>query len=260
MTETEGKSSWKSRTDGGQRRQYVNVVEEVLQAIGLGNISAGEKLPSERQLAERCNASRSSVREALLVLEVSGVVQVRAGAGYFVTNVGSGAGLGVLLSTEHSPKELLEVRQIIEPAVARLCAFHANQEDIGRLGELNDERSDSAFDSPDDIDRFVAIGLAFHRELAEACGNAALAVLVNQLVDIKSHPLALLVDSIGARNPAIRLQQVHEHAVILEAIKKGQANAAAEAMLVHLDALNARIFGRNQTSRQVRRTRRRTSG
>lgn len=256
--DAEESSSWKSGTDGDQRRRYLEVVEEVLQAIGVGSISAGDRLPSERQLADRCNASRSSVREALLVLEVSGVVQVRAGAGYFVNKVGSGSGLAALLSTEFSPRELLQVRQIIEPAVARLCALQAGGEDLHRLMTLNDARRDSVISSTEDIDRFVATGLAFHRELAGACGNGILTVLVNQLVDTKSRPLALLVDSIGARDPAIRVQQVEEHAAILEAIRKGQANAAAEAMASHLDAIATRIFGRPQ-AHKVRHTRRRTS-
>lgn len=243
----------------GPQRRYLHVIEEVLQAIGIGTITSGDRLPSERHLAQQCGASRSSVREALLVLEVSGIVEVRAGSGYYVAHSGSHPYQRAALSTQSSPREILEVRQLIEPAVARLCALQASSATISRLETMNESRRDSTVESVSDINQFISDGLAFHRELANACDNKIMAALIDQLVNVNNNPLALLVDNIGARNHIIRAQQIEEHAAILGAIQKNKPDAAARAMEVHLGTLSTRIFGHRENPSTVRRTRRTAS-
>ncbi len=151
------------------RRRYLDVAEEVLRAVSVGAIAAGDRLPNERELAQRCEVSRATVREAMLALELSGVIDVRQGAGSFLTGLGVQSGNVAALPADSSPRELLQVRQIVEPTVAQLCTHSARKRDLEHLSELIDKaRRESDSMAAGHLDRFVALSLAFHRELA-AC-------------------------------------------------------------------------------------------
>ena len=230
--------------DAGERRRYLDVAEEVMRAVAVDAIGPGDRLPNERVLAERCEVSRATVREAMLALELSGVIEVRPGSGSYLTGLGGRSGTLVAPPADSSPRQLLEVRQIIEPSVARLCAQRARKADIARLEQLIDDAGrESDPGTPGQLDRFVAHSLAFHRELATCCGNSILAGLTSHLVNAAEHPLWTLVDGIVVRDPQTRVNQLEEHRSILRAIARGKGADAAEAMTAHLGALATRIFG-----------------
>ena len=240
-----------------ERRRYLEVAEEVLKAVAVGNLATGDRLPDERTLAQRCSVSRSTVREALLVLEVAGIIEIRRGSGCYLASTGVGSNLSISLPIDSSPRQLLEARQMLEPSVAHLCASRSTRNDLKSISKLLDEADNEIADpSPDYADRFLRIGLAFHRELAHACQNSVLSTVVSQLVDAEKHPLWLLVDSIQVRDPTTRVKQVDEHREILAAIAAGDAEAAADRMAIHLGALSVRIFGSSKARPKVGRTRR----
>src|ERR1700729_2196655 len=91
-----------------ERRRYLGVAEEILRAVALGDLGVGDRLPHERELARRCGVSRSTVREALLALELGGVVEVRPGAGCFLVGTSSSAGSMAALPIDSRPRQLLE--------------------------------------------------------------------------------------------------------------------------------------------------------
>lgn len=241
-----------------ERRRYLDVVEEVLRSVAVGSVAVGDRLPGERFLADRCGVSRSTAREAILALELSGVIEVRPGRGCFFTGMGVRPVTVVASTGDTSPKDLLEVRQTIEPLGARLAAARIERADIGRLVALIDEaqrEGDAA--TSDKFDQFLTLSLVFHRELARTSGNTILASVTGHLVDVGAHPLWFLVDGIAVRNPATRARQVAEHRAIVDAISRGDADGAAEAMAIHLGALSARIFGPEMVPLKIRRARRR---
>ncbi|MHB1547399.1 MAG: FadR/GntR family transcriptional regulator [Acidimicrobiales bacterium] len=242
------------------RRRYLDVVEEVLRSIAIGAITAGDRLPNERDLAVRCGVSRSSVREALLALELGGVIEVRAGAGCYLTGMGIHADPLVAPLVDSSPRELLEMRQVLEPTVARRGAARASADALERLHRLVDE-SERAVDAsdPEDLDQFVGLSLGFHRELARTCGNAIMAGFMGHLVNAAEHPLWLLIDGIVVRDRATRARQVAEHRAILDAVARHRGDEAATLMIDHLGALSARIFGPASQRPKVQRSRRRRS-
>jgi GntR family uxuAB operon transcriptional repressor len=243
------------------RRRYLEVAEEVMRAVAVDAIGPGDRLPNERVLAERCEVSRATVREAMLALELSGVIEVRPGSGSYLTGLGVHSGNAVAPPADSSPRQLLEVRQIIEPSVARLCAERARKADIRRLEQMIDDAGrESKPGTPGHLDRFVAHSLAFHRELATCCGNSILAGLTSHLVNAAEHPLWTLVDGIVVRDPEIRAKQLEEHRAILRAISRGHGDGAAEAMTAHLGALATRIFGPERPASRVTRTRRGRTG
>jgi DNA-binding FadR family transcriptional regulator len=239
------------------RRRYLRVAEEVLRAVALGSLSVGDRLPDERDLSNRYGVSRSTVREALMALELGGVVEIRPGAGCFLAGMGVHTGPSVSLPMDTSPRDLLEVRQLIEPAAARLCARATSPETLARLRAMvDDAEAFAGSDDPEGLDHFVIVNLAFHRELALSCGNTILANITGRLVDGGEHPLWVLVDGMVVRAADTRAQQVTEHRRILDAITAGRGDLAEEAMTAHLGAMSSRMFGSEATDRPIRQTRR----
>jgi GntR family transcriptional regulator, uxu operon transcriptional repressor len=242
----------------GERRRYLDVIEEIMRLMALAALKPGDRLPNERQLTNRCAVSRSTVREALLALELCGVIEVLPGSGCYLIGGGMAPRFPVGPVGESSPRELLDVRQMIEPTIARLCARSAGAGDVRRICQLIEE-ANAENDSPTagNFQRFAALGLGFHRELGAVCGNAILTGIMGYLADPHAHPLWYLVDGIIARDADVRVKQVDEHGAILRAIGERDGDAAAEAMTSHLGAVSTRLFGPEVPLASVARTLRR---
>jgi GntR family transcriptional repressor for pyruvate dehydrogenase complex len=234
-----------------EQRKYLTIAEAILRGIALGTLGTGDRLPDERGLAQQFNASRATVREALLALELAGVIETRRGAGHYLTMMGLSQRAKSASTLDASPRELLEVRRLLEPATAVLASEYIAPSDLIRLKELVDE-ADSISDNNKEqcLDHFVELGLAFHRDLARSCGNTVLADIVTHLVDTTAHPLWLLVDRIVARNAQIRHQQIKEHRMILDAITRHRPYQAEKSMAEHLGAVSNRILANNGFRRQ----------
>jgi GntR family transcriptional repressor for pyruvate dehydrogenase complex len=245
------------RPDPGTRR-YVAVAEEILGAIGAGRLSPGDRLPNERELATICHASRPTVRDAILALELFGVVEVRPGSGCYVTTHGAARRTGSAALRDSPPRELLEAREQIEPAVARLCAGHVSPDEVARLADLIDRcEAEGSVAAPDQLEVFLQLSHQFHHALALNCGNSIMADMTRQLVDVTAHPLWMVVNGLHVRSPEARAVQIAVHRDILGAIADGDPTGAAAAMTAHLGALSERIFGRTRSTRTIVRQRRR---
>jgi GntR family transcriptional repressor for pyruvate dehydrogenase complex len=226
-------------------RRYIAVVETIMSAIGTGHLGPGDRLPSEQVLASRCGASRPTVRDGLLVLELFGVLEIRPRSGAYVTAHGAQTAARFPNLFDSSPRELLEARQQIEPGVARLCAHRMDKKSLSLVEGLVDacEGALSAR-SGDHVDEFLLLSHEFHAVLATHCGNETLATITKQLVDLSRHPLWQMVNGLHVRSVQTRGEQIAEHRVILAAIAAGDDAAAADAMTGHLRALSSGIFGR----------------
>lgn len=231
-------------TGSQPRRRYLAVAEEVLRAIAIGNLRPGDRLPDERALAQQCSVSRATVREALLALELGAVIDVRPGAGCFVRTPNSRPTLGMSLPVDSVPRQVLEVRRLLEPAAARLCAMSLSGDECDHLKDVLDEaEAQLAASAPGNVDRFSECNQLFHRDVARLGGNAVLAELTRELMDPAKHPLWTLVDTIASRDEDIRAAQQVEHRAILDAIIDGDPDRAERAMAAHMEALSQRIFG-----------------
>lgn len=225
------RSAWQRVT---QERRYVQVAEQVLQAISRGSLKPSERLPSDRELAESMGVSRPTVREALLALQFLGVVEVRPGDGAFVS--GGAASLGMLaLAADFMPEpaEVIEARIAVEPMVARLAAMRISHDALNSLLEMN-ARAQAIQDDDDHLDEFLRIGLEFHLQLSPHCGNRLLAHTAASLVDILHQPLWALWNRQAMRDAGARRGQVEEHSAILEAIRTRDPSMAQQGMLNHL--------------------------
>jgi DNA-binding FadR family transcriptional regulator len=171
------------------RKTFEEAVEQIAEKVKLGELAVGDRLPSERALAEQMEISRPTLREAVKVLVDSGLIEVRRGAGG-----------GMFIATEIVPPELvahrrdirihevaqvLEARRLLEPRVAQLAAMRAQPEDFEALEQtIADQRAVVAAGSilrGGREDRFLALDVRFHLALARSTGNGVLVGLVRSI-------------------------------------------------------------------------------
>jgi DNA-binding FadR family transcriptional regulator len=223
------------------QRRYFAVAEALLARIRSGEYATGDRLPADRLIAESFGVSRATAREAQLVLELIGAVEVRHGDGVFVRGPVAQVG-GVHGSTlDAPPRELIETRRSIEPVVAGLAATRIPSDTLAALRRNVDESAELVGDDAG-LPRFMALGLQFHADLAPGCGNGLLADIVAQLVDAETHPLWVLVNQQAMVSRAARQGQVREHREVLGALVAGDPVRAEQAMGSHLRALDTAIF------------------
>jgi DNA-binding FadR family transcriptional regulator len=223
------------------RRLYLGVAQDLLTAMAAGEYVPGVRMPGDRELATRLDVSRATVREAILALELIGAVEVRHGDGTYVRGPHSGV-TGIEGSAlDVAPRELIETRRSLEPVVASLAAIRIDSDLLRRLQRDLDEATEIVAE-PARLPRFMALGLRFHAELAQGCGNSLLASIVGQLVDAETHPLWLLVNQHAVSSLSAREGQLREHQEVLAGIASGDEVRAGSAMSTHLDSVDAVIF------------------
>jgi DNA-binding FadR family transcriptional regulator len=208
-------------------RLYENIARELEQAIERGRFTAGSRLPSERELAEQFAVSRPVVREAIIVLELRGLVQRRQGAGVYVSAKPGPSGAAA--DEADGPFEVTEARRLLEGEIAALAATAASERQIAELEailiRIGDMRNDQA--AREQADR------AFHLALARATNNDVLVGLVESLWDKRyQSPLCVYFFS-RARDAGIQ-PPVDEHRLVLDALKARDPDAARQAMRDHL--------------------------
>lgn len=212
------------------RRLYRQIADQLRQLIDAGEFAVGERLPSERDLADQLKISRPTVREALIALEVEGRVRIRVGSGIYVTEPnGESSGHRGLASTTEGPFELLRAREIIESAIASEAASLARPADIVEIDQALARMEEGSHPSR----ATLALDRAFHVAVAEIVGNAVLTRLVGELFDKRINPYFEKLSSYF-ENEASWRTAFAEHRAVRDAIVAGDPEAAHAAMRRHL--------------------------
>ncbi|AOW12492.1 GntR family transcriptional regulator [Hydrogenophaga crassostreae] len=207
------------------RRLYRQIADQLRQLIQSGEFAVGSRLPPERDLATKMGVSRPSVREALIALEVEGLIEVRMGSGIVV--IGRE---GVrLLDNAHGPLEIIRARQLIESELAALAARSTDAALVPDLLEtLSDMEADIAASTlPIRGDR------AFHIRIAQASDNSALQAVITQLFDERYGQLFTTLGSHFERENTWK-SALEEHRVVVKAIAAKDPEMARAAMSGHL--------------------------
>ena len=225
------------------QRLYRRIAEQIAQLIRRGEYRTGERLPPERDLARQLKVSRPSVREALIALEVEGYVEVRVGSGVYVTQRRPPAPRADALRGDSGPFELIAARRLLESECAALAARSATLPQLRRMKAALSamERDRRRAVMPLDNDR------RFHLEVAEACGNSALALAVRTLWDQRTGPLFLQLEH-HFDTPELWDAAIAEHGAVMDAIEQHDSTGARAAMRRHMDAA-ARRFQRSWSAR-----------
>jgi GntR family transcriptional repressor for pyruvate dehydrogenase complex len=219
-------------TTSDARKLYQAVAEAITRDIAAGRYLPGQKLPSERELTEQLNVSRPTLREAMIALEIRGIVEARHNAGVFVARAAP-------TPPESNPSEpdldigafeLTEARKLIEGEAAALAAGSITDTEVARLYGLLDEMK-RAFEtdvSDDSADR------DFHLTIAGATRNAALIFVIETLWDLRYK--APLTREIFRRARSVGIPAfIEDHRLVAEALRDRNPDAARAAMQAHLD-------------------------
>lgn len=226
------------------QKSYEVLADKLRQTIIDGELAEGVRLPTERELVSQTGLSRGSVREALRKLEVEGLVKTRLGrlGGNIVSRPGAESMAHVITQFVRgrrlSLRTLQEVRETLEPALARFAAERRNAYDIERLRELNGEMADAL----DDRNQFAAINVDWHNAVATASGNDLLAAF---LYSVSYGVVAsTVIDEYDL--PALRGEVVRAHERIIAAIEAGDGDAAFRRMERHVKATRAMSKAREE--------------
>ena len=227
------------------RRLYRQIADQLRGLLERGEYAVGSRLPPERDLALQLGVSRPSVREALIALEVEGLVEVRMGSGIYVLPPGDAP------RTRHvsaeGPLETIRARQLIESGLAAHAAQHMKKAQIAGLRNavaLMQQELDSGLLAWQG-DRL------FHVRIAEASENSVLVRIVGELHDERHNPLAEQLINHFETERSWRAAIV-EHLAVIEAIASRSPEAARAAMATHLtnshDRYTASIVSARQTA------------
>ena len=215
---------------------YEQVIEQIKGMIVDGTLKKGDKLPSERDLVEQLQVSRTSIREALRAMEIIGLIDCKQGGGNFVredfkNNLFEPLSIMFMLE-KGDPMEIIEVRKIIEVETAVLAAERITQEELDSLRIIVEGLKQSTNE-----EEAVKIDKRFHYEIARASKNKLIITILNaisSLIDayIKDARMKILLEEEN------RTLLSYQHEKVYIALKNHNSAEAAEAMKQHLDFAN----------------------
>jgi len=220
-------------------RIFEQAVEQLRDLIVSGRLKPGDRLPTEQVLCRQLNISRSTVREALRVLEAEGWVEVRRGMGSFIVErpvtILPRSEIGQWLESHRTAiEQVIQVRESIEPSAAELAALNSTPEELHNIQNLVvdlasiidqiRQRGDEALYS-----QLAQVDTSFHQAIAEASDNDLMVELISQILPM-FYQSDLAVLFVTGRMDMI----LSEHQAIANAIAAGDAAAARQAMQEHL--------------------------
>jgi GntR family transcriptional regulator, transcriptional repressor for pyruvate dehydrogenase complex len=220
---------------------YAEVAAQIQRLIGDGRLKPGDKLPPERELAEIFGVSRSSVRDAIRVLEMQGLVEPRHGDGTLVRKIPIDRLVQpfahALSASKDFAADLFDMRKMLEPPLARAAAFRATDDDVKGLDEIVEHQA-----------RRVAAGqitieddTAFHYRIATAAKNQVVLRTMDILMDLLSDSRVRSLQAPGRAEKSLE-----GHRRILDAIRRRDPEAAAVRMRRHIEEIEGTLFGQGR--------------
>jgi len=217
-------------------RLYRQISNLLINCINTGQFSAGEMIPSERDLAKQLGVSRSSIREALIALEITGWVEIRTGNGVFVADPLPSAGQAPS-EDEFSLKSLIKARQIYEATMAELAARNGSDAQRAELRHATHELTQLHVND----EQFLRADKRFHLLISEMTGNDVLRDMMEYLWNKRKSSRFVRLESHYADSDfPLSLNQDHQD--IAQAIIAGDAARAKACMERHLQHVYDRLF------------------
>ena len=209
------------------------------ESVAAGMLGTGAKIPTERELCDTLQASRTAVRAALAELEREGRITRHVGRGTFLAELEADPGLPAVArgTVQTSPAEIMATRLVLEPEIAALAARHATQADIDHIGHcLRRGNATTTYDE------FEAWDSALHRAIATAAHNGLLLRLFDTMNAARDLPVW---GSIKRRSATPERRQGYEcsHGEIVDALLERDPDAAREHMRGHLLDVRTNLLG-----------------
>lgn len=206
-----------------------SVTDQIFDLLRQGELKAGDKLPSERELTEMLDVGRSSVREALQSLAMLNVIEIIPGHGTFIKEPDTSELLRAdvigFLINDSMARELLEAREMIEPSSVRLACLRATEDDFAQIGSLLEQHR-AALENGDPTNEVSA---QFHIALAEASHNRVVIRFMESILELLTRR-GRKVEQI----PEYARQELEEHRAIFECVRDRDADQANALLLRHI--------------------------
>jgi GntR family transcriptional repressor for pyruvate dehydrogenase complex len=220
-----------------RRNKVYEEVAKQIERLILKKLNPGDKLPSERELAEMLKVSRSSIRDAIRSLELMGLVEPRQGAGTIVleTSVDGLANpfANALKRRQELVGEFLDFRKMLEPPLAARAAMHASAEEISEMEEILQRQAEKQSQG----EPAVAEDTEFHYSVALASGNSVVLKVLDNLMDLLRDTRERSLQVEGRPQKSLT-----GHRRILAAIKRHDAEAAKAAMRRHIEDVEEMVL------------------
>lgn len=205
-------------------------IDKIKDMIVSGELSPGDRLPKEADLADRLGLSRNSLREAVKALSLIRVLDVRQGDGTYVTSLDPDLLLDALtfvvdFHRDDSVLEFLRVRRILEPAAASMAALRVTPDELAAMQKVVDSTTADA-----EPEVMLAADMEFHRLVGSASGNSVLASLIESL----SGPTNRARIWRGRTQSGAHARTLYEHQAILDALASHEPDLAHAAMVAHV--------------------------
>jgi len=213
-----------------RRNKVYEEVAKQIERLILKKLKPGDKLPSERELAEMLQVSRSSIRDAIRGLELMGLVEPRQGSGTIVREISAESAVNPFASAlkqrQQLVSELLDFRKMLEPPLAARAATHASPEEVSEMEEILQRQEQRQ----DEGEAAIAEDAEFHYSIALASGNSVVLKVIDTIMDLlrDTRERSLQVEGRSQKSLA-------GHRRILAAIKRHDAEAAKAAMRRHIE-------------------------
>ena len=213
------------------------IVEQIKSMVRRGNLTPGDKFPSERQLSALLKAGRSSIREAMKVLETIGLIQKNRGATVLCDPAEMGHSALWLDASHQEIHEVFETRKLMEIGLSGLAAERATREDIKAMAD--------SIASPSDMHTVITSDVSFHRALAHAAKNSVSSQVYNMVTRLlfQTHKYYLLMENIENQE-AFFEKFLAQHRKILLAVESHNAAGAKKAMEEHLEFAEKALLGK----------------
>lgn len=209
-------------------RLYQQVAEKLLELIERDKYTVGMRLPAERELATMHKVSRPTIREAVIALELEGIVEVRTGSGVYV--LAKSRDKNRFSDKDIGPFELTEARALFEGEAAALAATLITDDELKALAGILD---DMQAENDEDSDTHEIADKKFHMTIAQATRNSAIVTVIEQLWDVREISLLARRMYQSVRKKGVK-PSIEEHKDIYQALKKRDPHAARGSMRAHL--------------------------
>jgi DNA-binding FadR family transcriptional regulator len=224
------------------QRVYEQIADQIKSLIRSEDLQPGDRLPAERDLAQRLGVSRPSVREAMIALDAAGYIDVRIGEGTFVNHPARpnpAFPLNYEFDPGPGPLEQFQARRLIEPDLAFRAAVSATEQEIKVLSSIVDEMARVCPNLGDFDDR---LAYDFHISLARSARNGVLSSVVEQLWDLRRSEMWLHLRR-RVVNAESRWKALEQRQAILDALKCRDSRGARSAMIDLLERAGRQYFG-----------------
>jgi GntR family transcriptional regulator, transcriptional repressor for pyruvate dehydrogenase complex len=216
---------------------YAEVAAQISRLIEAGRLKPGDRLPPERDLAEMFGVSRTSVRDAIRVLEMRGLVEPRHGEGTVVKQVPIDAIViplaDALVSSKNLTADLFDMRKMLEPPLARAASLRATAEDLKTMKDILRRQAERVRAGEVAIEE----DNAFHYQIARAARNQVVLAVMDVVMELLQESRAR-----SLQGPGRAEKSLDGHRRILLAIRNGDPDLAVEAMRLHIEEIEQVLF------------------